>query len=113
MYSHSFVLLERMVINLIEDRATNLLIGYFDRVKRKFRALPEPLSQLLDTAGEAHPLSVTLITLQSDISDAGFERLLRVAPLSGPNPSARLRLSGTGNGLRSCRRSRRRRLLNY
>jgi hypothetical protein len=89
-HDDSFVLLERMVINLIEDRATNLLIGYFDGVKRKFRALPEPLSQLLDTAGEAHPLSVTLITLQSDISDAGFERLLRVAPLFGPNPSARL-----------------------
>jgi hypothetical protein len=86
----SFVLLERMFANLIEDRATNLLIGYFDGIKRRFGSLPQPLSQMLDTVGETYPLSVTLITLQSDISDAGFERLLRLVPLSGPNPSARL-----------------------
>lgn len=86
----SFVLLERMFTNLIEDRATNLFIGYFDGIKRKFGALPPPLSQLLDTVGETRPLSVTLITLQSDISDAGFQRLLRLVPISGPNPSARL-----------------------
>jgi hypothetical protein len=86
----SFVLLGRMFTNLMEDRATNLLIGYFDGIKRKFRALPQPLSELLDAVGENRPLSITLITLQSDISDAGFERLLRVAPLSGSNPSAML-----------------------
>jgi hypothetical protein len=87
----SFVLLERMFTNLLEDRATNLLIGYFDGIKRKFGSLPQALSQLLDTVGETRPLSVTLITLQSDMSAAGFERLLRLVPLSGPNPSARLR----------------------
>lgn len=86
----SFVLLERMITNLIEGRATNLLIGYFDGIKHRFGVLPESLSQLLDTVGEARPLSVTLITLQSDVSDAGFQRLLRLVSFTGPNPSARL-----------------------
>lgn len=86
----SFVLLKRMIANLMEDHATNLLIGYFDGITRRFGLLPEPLSELLDAEGEAHPLAVTLLTLQCDISEAGFERLLRLVPRSGPNPSARL-----------------------
>jgi hypothetical protein len=85
----SYALLQRMFSNLVEDRAINLLVGYFDGIIKKIGYVPEPLSRLLDSEGEKHPLFVIHITLQCDISDAGFERLLRLTPLVEPNTSSK------------------------
>src|SRR5260370_13993265 len=76
----AFVLFPRILECLVRGRATDLVSGYLFGVRTLFGGLPSQLSDILDLAGESHPSQIVAITLQSDISEAGFKRLLRLAP---------------------------------
>lgn len=86
----SGVLLERMFTYLTQGHATNLLTGYLEGIVLQLGFLPPAVSKVLDVIGPTHPVSVIIVTLNCDVSDEGFERLLQLVLLSGPNPSVRM-----------------------
>jgi hypothetical protein len=77
-----FVLLCRILDLLVKGRATDFVSGYLFGVRTLSGGLPSQLSDILDLVGESHPSQIVAITLQCDISDIGFKRLLRLVPQS-------------------------------
>jgi hypothetical protein len=86
----SFTLLVEMLSRLSQDRVVALIAGYLNGISRQAGALPSLLSEFLDRVADRYPEAVSIVTLYSDVSEAGFNRLIRLAPVSGPAASRRL-----------------------
>lgn len=76
---NTFVLFPQILQLLSSGRGTVLVSGYLFGVRTLIGALPSQLCEILDLAGEPHPSQIFAITLQSDVSEAGFKRLLKLA----------------------------------
>lgn len=94
---NAFVLFPRILDTLKSGRGTEFVGGYFFGISTVFGALPAQFAEILDLVGESHPAHILAITQRCDISDAGFKRLLRVAPHVGQNTSLSLSTLGYGN----------------
>lgn len=86
----SFVLLIEMLSRLSQERVVALIAGYLNGISRQAGVLPSLLSEFLDRVADKYPEAVSIVTLHSDVSDAGFDRLIRLAAVSGPDSSRRL-----------------------
>jgi hypothetical protein len=86
----SFALLAGMLSRLSQDRVVALIAGYLNGISRQAGALPSVLSDFLDQIADKYPEAVSIVTLHSDVSEAGFNRLIRLAAVSGPAASWRL-----------------------
>jgi hypothetical protein len=87
---NAFVLFPCILATLVKGRGTEFVGGYLFGIRTLFGALPTELSEILDLVGESHAAHILAITLRCDVSDAGFKRLLRVAPHVGQNASLSL-----------------------
>lgn len=76
---NSFVVFPQILQFLVGGRGTGLVSGYLFGVRTLIGALPPKLCEILDLAGLHHPSQIFAITLQCDISEVGFTRLLKLA----------------------------------
>jgi hypothetical protein len=79
-----------MLSRLSQERVVALIAGYLNGISRQAGVLPSLLSEFLDRVADKYPEAVSIVTLHSDVSDAGFDRLIRLAAVSGPDSSRRL-----------------------
>lgn len=82
---------------LDQGHCTDLLSGYFSGVSERIGHLPAELTNALDASVDDYPRHACFITLNSDRSDSGVERLIKAIPKAGPNASTILTGLGYGN----------------
>jgi pyrroloquinoline quinone (PQQ) biosynthesis protein C len=75
----AFALFPQILQLLVSGRGTVLVSGYLFGVRTLIGALPSQLCEILNLAGERHPSHIFAITLQSDVSETGFNRLVKLA----------------------------------
>lgn len=79
---HGDLLQWDLLKHLAQGRCVDFVTGYFDAIYWSRKIAPAPLVEVLDTIADTHPEIALYVTLRTDVSTAGFQRLLRVAPHS-------------------------------
>jgi len=75
---------EPLLQQLAKGLCINLVAGYFNGLYWHRKRVPEPLVETLDSISDSHPEIAIFVTLRADISEAGFQRLLRSVPRAKP-----------------------------
>lgn len=91
------IIQDQLLGQLDQGHCTDLLSGYFSGISDRIGHLPTEISKALDASVDEYPRHACFITLNSDRSNLGVERLIWAIPKAGPNASTILRNLGFGN----------------
>lgn len=77
---HGDLLQWDLLNQLAQGRCVDLVTGYFNAIYWSRKIAPPSLVEILDSLVNDHPEVALFVTLRADISEAGFQRLLRAVP---------------------------------